>query len=128
MKKIIRLTESDLHRVIKESVRKIIKEWGDRPQFVIKSLAVNGNDVSDEFFSSFGQTFTSKYDFASNLREFLSQYGITPYDVDTANDFGEEGDSIYINTNSDDYIEAHGGYEDFINKDYARGIKPGINL
>lgn len=29
MKKIIRLTESDLHRIIKESVNTIIKEWGE---------------------------------------------------------------------------------------------------
>ena len=28
MKKVIRLTESDLHRIIKESVKKIIKESG----------------------------------------------------------------------------------------------------
>jgi hypothetical protein len=29
MKKIIRLTESDLHRIVKKSVNKIIKEWGE---------------------------------------------------------------------------------------------------
>ncbi len=29
MKKLIRLTEQDLHRIVKESVRKIIKESGD---------------------------------------------------------------------------------------------------
>jgi hypothetical protein len=31
MKQIIRLTESDLHRIVKESVNRIIREWnGDR--------------------------------------------------------------------------------------------------
>ena len=31
MKKIIRLTESDLHKIVKESVNRIIREWnGDR--------------------------------------------------------------------------------------------------
>lgn len=29
MKKIIRLTESDLHRIVKESAQRIIKEWLD---------------------------------------------------------------------------------------------------
>lgn len=31
MKKIIKLTESDLHRIVKESVNKIIKEWQEDP-------------------------------------------------------------------------------------------------
>lgn len=31
MKQIIRLTESDLHKIVKESVNRIIREWnGDR--------------------------------------------------------------------------------------------------
>ena len=29
MKQVIRLTESDLHRIVKESVRKLIREYGD---------------------------------------------------------------------------------------------------
>lgn len=29
MKQIIRLTESDLHNLVKESVKKILKEYGD---------------------------------------------------------------------------------------------------
>ena len=29
MKKVIKLTESDLHNIVRESVKKIIKEWGD---------------------------------------------------------------------------------------------------
>jgi len=128
MKKIVRLTESDLHRIVKESVKRVIKEWDDVPQFVIRNVSVNGNDVSNEFFRSFGRQFESKYHFASCLNKFLSKYGIEAYDVDTANDFGEEGDEVYINTNSDDSVEVHGGYEDLIGDDYTSGIKPGIEL
>lgn len=29
MKKVVRLTEGDLHRIVKESVQKVIKEWGE---------------------------------------------------------------------------------------------------
>lgn len=29
MRKVIRLTESDLHRIIKKSVNNIIREWGE---------------------------------------------------------------------------------------------------
>ena len=38
MKKIVRLTESDLHRIIKESVNRIIKEsdyMNDKPNIII---------------------------------------------------------------------------------------------
>ena len=114
MSKKIRLTESDLHRIIKESVKKVLREWQDLPKFIIKSVVVNGKDVSDEFFSKVGNSFESKYVFASYLNKFLQPYGIKAFDVDTANDFGEEGDEVYINTNSDDDIEVHGGYEDLI--------------
>jgi predicted SpoU family rRNA methylase len=115
MKKVIRLTEGDLHRIIKESVKKVIREWGDDiPQFIIKSISVNRNDVSNDFFRKFGRTFSSKYDFASSLNEFLEPLGITAHDVDTAREFGEDGDAVYVNTNSNDRVEVHGGYEDLI--------------
>ena len=116
MKRRIRLTESDLHNIVKESVKRILREgfYGGTPSFIIKSISINGNDVTNEFFESFGDEFESKYDFSSNLNSFLEKYGITAFDVDTANDFGESGDEIYVNTNSDDEIEVHGGYEDLI--------------
>ena len=127
-KQIIRLTESDLRNMVKESVKKIIKEFQDMPQFIIKSISINGNEVSNEFFQMFGRTFKSKYEFASYLNEFLKNYGIEAYDVDTANDFGEEGDEVYINTNSDDMVEVHGGYEDLIGNDYTARIEQNIEL
>ena len=118
MKKVIRLTENDLHRIIKESANKILREmnydYGEIPSFVIRSISVNGSDVSDEFFNEFGNEFENKYDFSSNLNDFLERYGIRAYDVDTASDFGESGDGVFINTNSKDSVEVHGGYEDLI--------------
>ena len=114
MKQIIRLTESDLHRIVKETVNRVLNEGYSMPDFVITSIIVNGEDVSNEFFNNFGNRFESKYAFSPRLNQFLKKYGITAYDVDTANDFGEDGDEIYINTNSNDDIEVHGGYEDII--------------
>ena len=118
MKKIIRLTESDLHRIVKRSTNRILREmeygYDEIPSFVIRSISVNGSDVSDEFFNEFGDKFENKYDFSSNLNEFLERYGIRAYDVDTAREFGESGDGVFINTNSRDRVEVHGGYEDLI--------------
>lgn len=44
MRKIIRLTESDLHRIIKESVKKVIKEanWSN-------AITDPGQDVDDDY-------------------------------------------------------------------------------
>jgi hypothetical protein len=44
MKNIIRLTESDLHKIVKESVNKILKEWDEYNEFDRNGDA---NDVSD---------------------------------------------------------------------------------
>lgn len=117
MKQTIRLKESEFRHMISESVKRVLREWNETPDFIIKSITVNDNDVSDEFFERFGDTFENKYVFSSNLNKFLKKFGIQAYDVDTANDFGEEGDEIFINTNSDDVIEVHGGYEDLIGDD-----------
>ena len=44
MKQIIRLTESDLHKIVKESVNRIIKEWnGDR------DINPDDDDLWDEY-------------------------------------------------------------------------------
>lgn len=53
MKKIIRLTEQDLRKIVKESVNKILNEIGDTPkgQYMLGSLAArqnrNGIDLDD---------------------------------------------------------------------------------
>ena len=105
---------SKLKESIHNSIKRVLREWNEIPDFIIRSISVNNNDVSNEFFNSFGDTFKNKYDFSSKLNAFLKKFGIQAYDVDTANDFVEEGDEIYINTNSEDSIEVHGGYEDLI--------------
>lgn len=46
MKKLIRLTESDLHKVIKESVKKIIKEYHGEPD---DSIALIYNGIIEDY-------------------------------------------------------------------------------
>ena len=135
MNKTITLSESQLRKVITESVKKIVNETYDQfsdddfasdgdpyglttnsepvGEFKVTSIVFDGYDLSKEFFSIFGQTFDSKYDFTKSLDTYMNEiFGIKVYDVDTAQEFGEEGDEIYVNTNSDYKMEVHGGYID----------------
>ena len=55
MRKRVRLTESDLHRIVKESVRRVLKEQ-NTPDFINKAigylcdyLSENGIDVTEMF-------------------------------------------------------------------------------
>jgi len=49
MKKIIRLTESDLHKVVKDSVKKIIKEAWKKDRFEYDHLSDEGNGGLEEY-------------------------------------------------------------------------------
>ena len=46
-KKIIRLTENDLHKLIKESVKKVIKEWVPDPSDYLQYEP--GNQEEEEY-------------------------------------------------------------------------------
>jgi hypothetical protein len=50
-KKLIRLTESDLHRIVKESVNKIINEIGDTPRGQHALGAVDGRNNVNRFYN-----------------------------------------------------------------------------
>ena len=45
MKKVLRLTESDLHRIIKESVKKALNEIGDTKKGQYNLGALNGRNI-----------------------------------------------------------------------------------
>lgn len=70
----IRLTESQLHRVIKESVKRVLKESGDTPEVALKIGKVDArntltnkgkkNDAYNHFFHKNGElTFPENGDF-----------------------------------------------------------------
>ena len=50
MKRKIRMTESDLHRIVKESVRRILKESDEEEEFYDDF----GNEEEKEFYNEFG--------------------------------------------------------------------------
>jgi hypothetical protein len=46
-KNIIRLTESDLHRIVKGSVNRVLKEWDEKEEDILASLQ-NNKDRAEE--------------------------------------------------------------------------------
>ena len=113
-KKLIRLTESDLHKIVKESVKRILRESNipryEQPVFIDCS-SPNDADVSVEIgFSDYssslfyvGECGTDGYAALEAVVEYLIQNGII--DNYTAD---EELVSEYPN----DYIEVNGYYFD----------------
>lgn len=86
-------------------------------KFIVDRVKIDGEDVTQKMRSQVGLEFYSKYGFKAALTQFLQTngYNAEAWDVDTAADFGEEGDDIYINTNTDLEVEAWGGYKDAYN-------------
>lgn len=131
-KRIIRLTESDIKRMVRQTIKEAYDQFSDDDfasdgdpyglttnkepvgDFKVEDITVDGDiDVSQEFFSTYGQYFDSKYDFASALNDYMQEnFGTTVTDVDLASEFGDEGNDICINTDNRMPITAHGGYTD----------------
>lgn len=53
-KKLIRLTESDLHRIVKESVNRILNEIGDTPRGNFALNAVRGRRAAKHYRTNMG--------------------------------------------------------------------------
>ena len=85
-----------------------------KEKFIVDRVKIDGKDVTQKMRDQVGLEFYSKYGFKAALTQFLQTngYNAEAWDVDTAADFGEEGDDIYINTNSDVEVEAWGGYRE----------------
>ena len=63
MKKIIRLTESDLHRIVKESVEKILREgaWDKYPEKDRNEAMLDMNRNIEDDFLGLGVPFSTAY-------------------------------------------------------------------
>ncbi len=72
MKQIIRLTESDLHRIVNESVNKVLNEeyvwWGDTKPLEVILSAVN------QITNHFEESYPEDYEFEEEDRARLDLY------------------------------------------------------
>ena len=94
MKKIIRLTESDLHKVIKESVKKVLKEVEDNyPRLSVEKSRPGDIPPGDEDIHYYGDINPDVWDALAR-----GDYGHDDYDID---DWAE--DRIDLAANYDDY-------------------------
>ena len=101
-KKLIRLTESDLHRIVKESVKKILKEIGTTPDYQKKLGALQARKVlnadgetSDELFDNQSKNGGEIYDYAKKQRSHMG---------DDTDEFGRITNPLYKNY-GDGYLE-----------------------
>ena len=109
-KKLIRLPESDLHKIVKESVNRILRESNRKEIFTISAFDIeNEEDVSDMRYC--GQTYyniddaiASAIEFAQSLIDYGSVVMVTvyagEYQTESGDIFGEPQD-VYTISNSD---------------------------
>ena len=102
MKQRIRLTESDLHRIVKESVQKILKEYGDtsKGQKMLGALqarkVLNADGAtSDELFANQSKNGGEIYNYAKKNRSHMGN---------DSDEFGNITNPLYKDY-GDGYIE-----------------------
>ena len=112
-KQIIKLTESDLRQIVKESVKKILKEYGNTPNgqrklgalHARKVLNADGN-TTDEFFANQTKNGREIYDYAKGQRSHMGddsdEFGntINPLYKDYSKGYTE-----YLNTHPEEYAK-----------------------
>lgn len=76
MKKTIRLTESDLHRVIKESVNRVLNEIGDtrRGQYMLGRLRNRQSNNGGKFFRGINYNDAGDYAYKANGNSYSKDY------------------------------------------------------
>lgn len=131
-KKLIRLTENDLHKIIQESVNRILMESDKKEVFTVSAFDIeNEEDVSDMRYC--GQTYydiddaiASATEFAQSLIDYDSVVMVTvyagEYQAESGDIFGEPQD-VYTISNSDKRTTAiarkEAGYVNSKVDDYA---------
>ena len=113
MRRRVRLTESDIHRIVKEAVNRVLNEVGTTGGYQRKLGALQARKVlnadgetSDELFNNQAKNGGQIYDYAKKQRS---------YNGDDTDEFGNTLNPLYH-----DYAE---GYVDYINshpEEYAR--------
>ncbi len=65
MKKLIRLTESDLHRIVKESVKRVLRE---------DTYSYNGDDYRNSIYDKYSSEINREEIFKENIKRFKTAY------------------------------------------------------
>ena len=132
MKQRVRLTESDLHKIVKESVKRMLKESNRKEVFTISAFNIeNEEDVSDMRYC--GQTYykiddaiASATEFAQSLVDYGSVVMVTVYAGEYQTESGDilgEPQDVYTISNSDRRTTAiarkRAGYVTLKVNDYA---------
>ena len=117
MKRTIRLNESELKRMIAESVRRVLNEWNDGKKeiFTISAFDIeNDVDVSDmqycgRTYNNIDDAITSATEFAQFLVDYGSVVIVTVYAGEYENENGDifgEPQDVYSVSNSDNKTTA----------------------
>ena len=107
-KKIIRLTESDLHKIVKESVNRVLNEIGDTPkgQYMLGKLTARQDGNNDRRSLN-----TSHYAFGKRVDAAQDE-------LNSTNDKQKWADSF--NDLTDAYNSGAGNYDNRIAQDYYK--------
>lgn len=110
MKKIIKLTESQLNRAVKESINKVLRESNTKEVFTISAYNIEDEeDVSDmqycgPIYYNIDDAIASATEFAQSLIGYGSVVMVTvysgEYQTESGDIFGEPQD-VYTISNSD---------------------------
>ena len=107
MKKLIRLTESDLHRIVKESVKRVLNEVGETPNGQRKLGALQARkvinadgDSVDDLFNNQSKEGGEVYDYAKAKRSTSGP---------DSDEFGNTLNPLYRDYSKGftDYLNAH---------------------
>ena len=111
MKRTIRLTESDLHKVISEAVKRVLIESGGHRYKIVAHLIYPHTDWQNKSLGDDYQTISSDYDFISDESnpeqeriQRLMKYQLTDsfggtvemYPNDAPYFIDEDGDGLYL--------------------------------
>ena len=120
MKRRIRLSESDLHRVIKESVKRVLREhtWGETPE-------LEDDEIPQEQIVKQGKNYVLKKGWylgedphdTRGVTDYRCDIFLTQPQIDAFNNYVSRQQKAYINAGGHQYPEDHvyhGSYEDTI--------------
>lgn len=116
MKRQIRLNESDLHRIVKESVKRILREhtWGETPN-------IEDNELPEEEIIKQGRNYVLKKGWylgdGKNDRRGVTDYRcdifLTPQQIKAFNDYVSQAQESYINSNGHQYTQGDTYYDTY---------------